>query len=96
MKRVPIYTIRAAKESDTDAIKAVIWHFRSYITFRCLSHRIGADGHDHIFVDVDLWDQAISALLSAIFTFRLKELPSSFLTTKSPRPWQKRAGTFLP
>lgn len=86
MKRVPVRTIRAAKESDTDAIKSIIQHFRRYIIFRCLIHRIGADGHDHVFVDADLWDQAVSALLSAIFSFRLKEPPSSFLTVKSPRP----------
>ena len=86
MKRVPVYTICAAKESDTDAIKSIIQHFRRYIIFRCLIHRIGADGHDHVFVDADLWDQAVGALLSAIFSFRLKEPPSSFLTVKSPRP----------
>ena len=96
MKRVPVYTIRAAKEPDTDVVRLIVQHFRRYIVARCLSHCIGADVYDHVFVDVDLWDQAVSALLSAIFTFRLKELPSSFLTTKSPRPWQNRAGTFLP
>lgn len=39
MKRVPVRTIRAAKESDTDAIKSIIRHFRPYIIFRCLTHR---------------------------------------------------------
>ena len=86
MKRVPVRTICAAKESDTDAIKSIIRHFKPYIIFRCLSHRTGADGHDHVFVDADLRDQAVSALLSAIFAFQLKEPPSSFLTMKRQRP----------
>lgn len=86
MKRVPVCIIRAAKGSDTDAIKSIIRHFRPYIIFRCLSHRTGADGHDRVFVDANLRDQAVSALLSAIFAFQLKEPPSSFLTMKRPRP----------
>lgn len=78
MKRVPVCIIRAAKESDTDAIKSIIRHFRPHIIFRCLSYRTGADGHDHVFVDADLRDQAISALLSAIFTFHFKSPPDNF------------------
>lgn len=86
MKCVPVYAIRAAKKSDTDAVRLIVRHFRRYIAAQCLSHCIGADGHDRVFIDVDLWDQAISALLSAIFSFRLKEPPSNFFTVKSPRP----------
>lgn len=86
MKRVSVRTIRAAKGSNTDVIKLIIRHFRRHIIFRCLTHHIGADGHDHVFVDADLGDQAVSALLSAIFSFRLKEPPSSFLAVKSPHP----------
>ena len=78
MKRVPVCIIRAVKESDTDAIKSIIRHFRPHIIFRCLSYRTGADGHDHVFVDADLRDQAISALLSAIFTFHFKIPPDNF------------------
>ena len=78
MKRVPVCIIRAAKESDTDATKSIIRHFRPHIIFRCLSYCTGADGHDHVFVDADLRDQAISALLSAIFTFHFKSPPDNF------------------
>ena len=86
MKRVSVYTICAAQESDTDAVRLIVQHFRRYIAARCLTHCIGADGHDRVFIDVDLWNQAISALLSAICSFRLKEPPSNFLAVKSPRP----------
>lgn len=58
MKRVPVCTICAAKESDMGAIKSIIRHFKRHITLRCLTYHIGADGHDHIIVDVDLRDQA--------------------------------------
>lgn len=78
MKQVPFYTIFAAKKSDIDAIKTIIQHFKRYIILRCLTHRTGADGHDHIIVDVDLRDQAIGALLSAIFTFHFKSPPDNF------------------
>lgn len=85
MKCVPVYAIRAAKESDTDAVRLIVQHFRRYIAAQCLIHCIGTDGHDRVFIDVDLRDQAVSALLSAIFSFRLKEPPSNFLAVKSPR-----------
>lgn len=78
MKRVPFATINAAKKSDTDAIKWIVRHFRRYIIFRCLIHRTGTDGHDHVIVDDDLWNQAISSLLSAIFTFHFKSPPDNF------------------
>lgn len=78
MKRVPFATINTAKESDADAIKWIVQHFKRHITLRCLTYRTGADGHDHVIIDVDLWDQAISALLSAIFTFHFKSPPDNF------------------
>ena len=78
MKRVSFYTIFAAKTSNIDAIKIIVQHFKHYIMLRCLTHCTGADGHDHIIVDTDLWDQAISSLLSAIFTFHFKSPPDNF------------------
>lgn len=78
MKQVSFYTIFAAKKSDIDAIKTIVQHFRRYIILRCLTHRTGTDGHDHVIIDVDLLDQAIGALLSAIFTFRFKSPPDNF------------------
>lgn len=78
MKRVSFHTVFAAKKSDIDAIKTIVQHFKRCIILRCLTHRTGADGHDHIIVDVDLRDQAIGALLSAIFTFRFKSPPDNF------------------
>ncbi len=78
MKRVPFAAINTAKESDADAIKWIVRHFKRHITLRCLTYRIGADGHDHVFVDADLRDQAISALLSAIFAFHFKSPPDNF------------------
>ncbi len=78
MKQVSFYTILAAKKSDIDAIKTIVQHFKRYIILRCLTYRTGTDGHDHVIVDVDLWNQAIGALLSAIFTFHFKSPPDNF------------------
>ena len=78
MKRVSFYTIFVAKKSDIDAIKTIVQHFKRYIILRCLTHRTGTDGHDHVIIDVDLRDQAIGALLSAIFTFHFKSPPDNF------------------
>ena len=78
MKRVPFATINTAKESDADAIKWIVRYFRRYMILRCLTHHIGADGHDHVIIDADLWDQAVSNLLSAIFRFHFKEPPDNF------------------
>lgn len=78
MKRVSFHTIFAAKKSDIDAIKTIVQHFNRYIILRCLTHRTGTDGHDHVIIDIDLWDQAVSNLLSAIFRFHFVEPPDNF------------------
>ena len=83
MKRVSFYTIFAAKTSNIDAIKIIVQHFKHYIMLRCLTHCTGADGHDHIIVDTDLWDQAISSLLSAILRSASKTHPTIFRHEKS-------------
>ena len=50
MKRVSVRAIRAAKESDADAIKWIVQHFKRHITLRCLTYRTGADGYDHGYI----------------------------------------------
>lgn len=79
MKNVPFPIIKAAKESDTEAIDFIRRHFESYIASRCLCGCTDEYGNIRSYADDDLRYRAEAAMLSAIFTFRFREPPDDFM-----------------
>ena len=78
MRRVPFSIIEAAKSYDTEAVDFIRRHFEGYIASQCLSSYTDDYGGTRSFVDEDLRYRAEAAMLSAIFSFRLKEPPDDF------------------
>lgn len=78
MRSVPFSIIKAAKESDTEAVAFIRRHFDGYIASQCLCYCMDEYGNMRSFVDDDLRYQAETAMLSAIFTFHFKEPPDDF------------------
>ncbi len=79
MKRVPFSIIKAAKESDAEAVDFIRRHFEGYIASQCLCHCTDEYGNIRSFVDDDLRYLAEAAMLSAIFKFRFREPPDDFM-----------------